>query len=318
MIMNGNTSRSLSAAGRLAVAACCLLLPLVPIQAQQPPNEDRNDSRDQQIQQLRKAIQALEEQQRAEQTQRAAEWLGRIKEQEARAEKADQKAREELRALRLQEAQVAQSQEAEQRVRNLRLHVADEKPNPDIQKAERMIEEIAKAIEVKRRELRGLEEKLQFARAELEKTRADNARAEGERRIRVRDELNLRDAETHREPLIIKIDPNVSPEQIKAQVEAIQAKIKQPIRVEIINPDGKIQGRIESAPSRRNRPADTAPEPRSSQSSSGRKESAPAAETPEPRWRQSEIRKEPTLEQKLEKIMKEVEELRRELRSSRH
>ena len=33
--------------------------------------------------------------------------------------------------------------------------------------------------------------------------------------------LKARDAETHREPIILKIDPNVSPEQIKAQVEAI-------------------------------------------------------------------------------------------------
>src|SRR5207249_2175047 len=105
MIMNGNTSKSLSAFGWLAVMALGLLLPLVPVQAQQAPsNEDRRDSRDQQIQNLRKAIQALEEQQRAEQAERAAESLHRVKEQEAQAQKAEQKAWEQSHVLRLQEA----------------------------------------------------------------------------------------------------------------------------------------------------------------------------------------------------------------------
>jgi hypothetical protein len=289
MIMNGNTSKSLSAAGWLAVGAFSLLLPLVPIQAQQAPNEDRNDPRDQQILKLRKALQALEEQQRAEQAQRAVESVHRAREQEARAHEAEQRAKDELHAvqvhaLRLQESQLAQSQDAEQRVRSLRLHVADDKGNPDLQKAERVIEEITRAIEVKRQELRGLEEKLQHARGDLEKIRADSAQREAEGRLRVRGE-----AEIHREPLIIKIDPNVSPEQIKAQVEALQGKIKQPIRVEIVNPEkGPVRVRSRTEPGADTRPAERRDLPRGQ-----------------------------NLEEKLERIMKEVEELRRELRSSR-
>src|SRR5439155_17532962 len=134
MIMNGNTSKSLSAFGWLAVMALGLLLPLVPVQAQQAPSsEDRRDPRDQQIQNLRKAIQALEEQQRAEQTERAAESLHRVKEQEAQAQKAEQKAREQLHVLRFQEAQLAQSQDVQQRSQGLRLHLADDKARPDLQ-----------------------------------------------------------------------------------------------------------------------------------------------------------------------------------------
>ena len=137
-------------------------------------------------------------------------------------------------------------------------------------------------VEMKRQELRSLEEKLQHARVDLEKMSADSARRDAERR------LKLRDAEIHREPLIIKIDPNVSPEQIKAQVEALQGKIKQPIRVEIVDPEKgpvKIRNRAEPAP-------DTRPSER--RDSRGQ-----------------------NLEEKLERIMKEVEEFRRELRSSR-
>ena len=79
-----------------------------------------------------------------------------------------------------------------------------------------------------------------------------------------------------------------SPEQIKAQVEAIQGKIKQPIRVEIVNPEKgpvKIRNRAEPAPDMR------------------------PSERRDPRGQ--------NLEEKLERIMKEVEELRRELRSSK-
>jgi beta-lactamase regulating signal transducer with metallopeptidase domain len=281
MIMNGNTSKSLSAAGWLAVGAFSLLLPLVPLQAQQPSQDDRNDPRDQQIQQLKKALQAIEDQQ-ATKAKRAAEFLHSVKEQETQAQRAEQQAQEQVHIIRLQEAQLAQSQDAEQRVRSLRGRLADDKGNPDAQKIERMIEEITRAIEVKRQELRGLEEKLQFARADLEKMRAEGARAEVELR------LKARDAETHREPIILRIDPNVSPEQIKAQVEALQGKIKQPIRVEIVSPEKgpvRARNRIETG-------ADARPERR-------------------------DVPRGQNLEEKLERIMKEVEELRRELRSSR-
>ena len=303
MIMNGNTSKSLSAFGWLAVLAMGLVLPLVPVQAQQAPsNEDRRDPRDQQIQNLRKAIQALEEQQRAEQAERASDSLHRVKEQEAQAQRAEHMAKEQLHVLRLQEAQLAQTQNPEQRIQGLRLHLADDKgggqfaiyASPDIQKALQAIEEITKMVEVKRQELRSLEEKLQHARVDLEKMSADYAQREAKRRI------ELRDAETHREPLIIKIDPNVSPEQIKAQVEAIQGKIKQPIRVEIVDP-GAVRNRAPSPP----------PEPRPLDNQPNRD---PRGSAREPRPRDS---RGSNLEEKLERIMKEVEELRRELRSSR-
>jgi beta-lactamase regulating signal transducer with metallopeptidase domain len=302
MIMNGNTSKSLSAAGRLAVLAVGLLLPLVPIQAQQPPSDqDRRDPRDQQIQNLRKAIQALEEQQRAEQAERAADSLHRVKEQEAQAHKAEQKAREQLHVLRLQEAQLAQNPDSEQR-KTLRLHLVDEKADGEVQGVMKRIEEMTKLIEVKRQELRSLEERLQHARVDLEKTRADSAQREAKRRIELRG-----DAEVHREPIIIKIDPSVSPEQIKAQVEALQGKIKQPIRVEIVEPlrpapfwghsPGAVRNRVPSPP----------PDPRPREVEPGR-----SAREPRPRDSGSS-----NLEEKLERIMKEVEELRRELRSSR-
>lgn len=281
MIMNGNTSRSLSAVGWLGVAAFSLLLPLVPIQAQQPSNDDRSDSRDQQIQQLRKALQALEQDQRAVQERRAAEALHRVREQEAQAQRAEQQAKEQLHVIRLQEAQLAQSQDSGQR-KSIQLRFTDDKGNPDAQKIERMIEEMARAIEVKRQELRGLEEKLQHAHADLQKMRAEGARAEMELRLKARDQ------DAHREPIILKIDPNVGPEQIKAQVEAIQGKIKQPIRVEIVSP--------EKGPVRVRNPT----EPEAVRSVERRRD---------PRGQ--------NLEEKLERIMKEVEELRRELRSSR-
>jgi len=297
MIMNGNTSKSLSTFGWLAVMAMALLLPLVPIQAQQPPSDDQRDPRDQQIQNLRKAIQALEEQQRAEQAERASDSLHRVKEQQAQAQHAEQKAKEHLHALRLQEAQLAQTQNPEQRIQGLRLHLADDKgggqsaiyASPDIQKALQAIEEITKMVEMKRQELRSLEEKLQHARVDLEKMSADSAQREAKRRMELRG-----DAEVHREPLIIKIDPNVSPEQIKAQVEALQGKIKQPIRVEIVDP-GAVRNRVPSPP----------PDPRPREVEPGRRE---------PRPRDSRGN---NLEEKLERIMKEVEELRRELSSSR-
>ena len=71
-------------------------------------------------------------------------------------------------------------------------------------------------------------------------------------------------------------------------MEALQGKIKQPIRVEIVDPEKgpvKIRNRAEPAP-------DTRPSER--RDSRGQ-----------------------NLEEKLERIMKEVEEFRRELRSSR-
>jgi len=65
-------------------------------------------------------------------------------------------------------------------------------------------------------------------------------------------------------------------------VEALQGKIKQPIHVEIVDPSA-VRNRVPSPP-------------------------------PDPRPRDS---RGSNLEEKLERIMKEVEELRRELRSSK-
>jgi hypothetical protein len=164
------------------------------------------------------------------------------------------------------------------------------------------IEELTKMIEVKRQELRSLEERLQHARVDLEKTRADSAQREAKRRIELRG-----DAEVHREPIIIKIDPSVSPEQIKAQVEALQGKIKQPIRVEIVEPLRPAPPWGHSPGAVRNRVPSPPPDPRPREVEPGR-----SAREPRPRDSGSS-----NLEEKLERIMKEVEELRRELRDSR-
>ena len=73
MIMNGNTPKSVSAFGWLAVLALGLLLPLVPVNAQPQspsPQDEGRDPRDQQIENLKKVIQALEEQKQADRVNR--------------------------------------------------------------------------------------------------------------------------------------------------------------------------------------------------------------------------------------------------------
>jgi beta-lactamase regulating signal transducer with metallopeptidase domain len=303
MIMNGNTPKSLSAAGWLAVLALGLLLPLVPVNAQQQspsPQDERREPRDQQIEALKRVIQNLEEQRRAEhEKHRAEDKLFYLKsgdrlKQEQLAQQA-QAEEQRAKAVRfLEEEMLAQSRDSEER-RIHRLNL-DEKASPEMQKAMRAMEEITRMMEAKRRELQELEAKLQQARADLE--RLQRVRAESAHRER-REEIQLRtggEAEIHREPIIIKVDPSANPEQIKAQVEAIQGKIKQPIRVEIVKPgergDVIIRNRTEPVPD---------PRPR---------------ERREPRSERRESRSD-DLEQKLERIMKEVEELRRELRESR-
>jgi bla regulator protein BlaR1 len=69
MIMQGRTSRSLSWLGCAAVCSLGLLLPLVPVQAQQPRKETKEpakDSVDSQIEALQKAIKVLEQMKRSE------------------------------------------------------------------------------------------------------------------------------------------------------------------------------------------------------------------------------------------------------------
>lgn len=320
MIMNGNTPKSLSAAGWLAVLALGLLLPLVPVNAQQ----QSPDPRDQQIETLKKVIQALEEQNRALEQVKRAEVEKHIADAKKGADLGQERAQREIashqqlieemsrlkkeqfhqqaqaeeqraRAVRsLEEQMLAQNRDSEER-RIHRLNL-DEKASPEMQKAMKAMEEITRMMEAKRRELQELEAKLQQARADLE--RLQRVRAESAHRER-REEIQLRtggDAETHREPIIIKVDPSANPDEIKARVEAIQGKIKQPIRVEIVKPGERGDVII------RNR-AEPAAEPRTRErreSRSERRESRPD-----------------DLEQKLERIMKEVEELRRELRESR-
>ncbi len=312
MIMNGNTPKSLSSAGRLAVLAVGLLLPLVPVQAQQP--QDPKDDRDQQIEKLKKVLQALEQQKHAEREQQVAEEriielqkreadLQQVRAKEmiaAQQRQADEMNRfkkdqleqqaqaegQRAKAVRfLQDAQLAQNQDPEQRRgRVLRLDFDDK--NPDVQKAMHAIEEITKMVEMKRQELRGLEEKLKHAHAELEHMRADGARVEVQRRL----EVIRPDGAPGKEPIILRIDPSANPDQVKKQVEEIQAKLKQPIRVEIVNPEAgpvKIRNRAEPAPA-------------------------------EVRFRDRRDAQPDDLAQKLEKIMKEVEELRRELHDSRN
>lgn len=321
MIMNGNTPKSLSSAGRLAVLGLGLLLPLVPVQAQQP-RDPRND-RDQQIESLKKVLQALEQQKRAEQEQNVAEERIielRKKEADFQQERAKemiadhqrqanemnrikkgqlnqqiQAEEQRARAVRfLQEAQLAQNQNPEPRRREiLRLDV-DDKAGPELQNAMHAIEDITKMVEMKRQELRGLEEKLQHARVELERMRAEGARNDARRRI----EVNPPDRAPGKEPIILRIDPSASPEQIKKQVEEIQSKTGQPIRVEIVDPTA-----------RRN----TIVNPRQPGPDAKR-----APEEVRVRVRDPKEPRGDDLAEKLEKIMKEVEELRRELRDSRN
>jgi len=302
MIMNGNTSKSVSAFGWLAVLALGLLLPLVPVNAQQQspnPQDDRRDPRDQQIETLKKMIQALEQQNQALQQQTHAEKERHIADVKRGADLQQERAKQEMaqaeeqraKAVRfLEQEMLAQNRDPEQRrSQGHRLNI--DEASPGVQKAMHTIEEITKMIEIKRQELRGLEEKLRQLHADLEQSRAEGARGEAERRvIRVRP-----DEEIHREPIIIKVDPFTNPEQIKAQVEAIQGKLKQPIRVEIVRP--------EPGPAKEVLKADQV---------IIRNRTDPAAE---PRSREPRDVRADSLEQKLEKIMKEVEELRRELRS---
>jgi beta-lactamase regulating signal transducer with metallopeptidase domain len=324
MIMNGNTPKSLSSVGRLAVLGLGLMLPLVPVQAQSAP-QDPKDDRDRQIETLKKVIESLEQQKHAERTEQMAKdkefyikkatelgTLHLLHAQEAAAQQQAQAEAQKLRAVTLlKEAQLAQNQDPERRIEIRRLEV-DDKAGPEVQKAMRAIEELTRAIEGKRQELRGLEEKLQHVRADLERTRADGARRETQRRIEVRPAEGERERarnerrerielkvpnlpEGVREPIILRIDPNASAEHVKKQVEEIQARIKQPIRVEIVTPDETAKRRAVVEPPR---------EPG-------------ARPSPEPRPRERRDTRGDDLEQKLEKIMKEVDELRKELRNSR-
>lgn len=331
MIMNANTPRSLSVAGRFAVLSLGLLLPLVPVQAQSGP-QDPKDDRDLQIEKLKKVIQGLEQQRRVDQEKNVAEEqiieLRRASEEKIRRleraqkeeiERAEHALREAegtqrnklaleldrlkkdqarqqalaeaqmLKARRLEElAQLAQNKETEPRRREREIIQLDfgDKSNPEVQNMMRAIEEITRAIEVKRQELRGMEEKLQHARVQLEKMRAERAERgskESQRRI----EVIRADGVPGKEPIILKIDPSANYEQIIKQIDEIKAKSQQPIRVEIRRPGDDPK---------------TAPD--------------------NVRIRARELRqsKEPSgsnLEEKLERIMKEVEELRRELRDSK-
>jgi beta-lactamase regulating signal transducer with metallopeptidase domain len=326
MIMNGNTPKSLSSAGRLAVLGLGLLLPLVPVQAQQP--QDPKNDRDQQIEQLKKVLQALEQQKHAEREQQVAEErIIELRKKEAdlqqmrakemiagQQRQADEKMNrfkkdqlmqqaetEELRskAVRfLQDAQLAQNAVREQRRTEVLRFNVDEKGDPKLQDVMRSIEEITRVIETKRQELRGLEEKLQHARVELERMRADGARTDAQRRI----ELKL-DGAPAREPIILKIDPSANWDQVKKQVEEIQSKSRQPIRVEIVNPETGPVKRVEIV-----RPG---PGPVNIRN---RAEPAPA----EVRARERRDARPGDLEERLEMIMKQVEELRRELHDSRN
>jgi beta-lactamase regulating signal transducer with metallopeptidase domain len=348
MIMNGNTPRSLSSAGRLAVLGLGLLLPLVPVQAQTEP-QDPKDDRDRQIEKLKKVIQALEQQKNADLELRdirdmqngkdfllkqltdqkvlrlelakdAEKQLKQAQANEAKARANQAQAEEQrVRAVRfLSEAQLAQNQNPDGRV-EFRAFVLDDKAGPEVQKMMKAIEDLTRALEAKRQELRGLEEKLQHTRAQLEKMRAEgavneakrraenergkaeNARKEVERRI----EVIRPDGAPGREQIIIKIDPSASPDQVKKQVEEIQARVKQPIRVEVVTPPETAKRRATETPS---------PEARFRERRDVRNLDPEAR--PEPRPRERRETRNDDLEQRLERILKEVDELRRELRES--
>jgi bla regulator protein blaR1 len=325
MIMNGNTSKSLSAFGWLAVGTLSLLLPLVPIQAQQAPDPKDPDSRDQKIESLKKVIRALEDQQQAEKTvqRAAAEQAQRARvlqeradavralrlQEETHAKVADElkkiedeklKADEQqLRAIHfLRQAQLAQTPNADpEQHREIRRARVDE-PNPDFQRAERVIEEITRAMEQKHRELRSLEEKLLHARADLEKMRAESAQREANRRSV---EVIRRDATPSREALIIKVDPRANAEDIKKTIEEIRLRTGQPVHVEIVNPNEPGRQPKEAVRELRFRTAEPNRDPQGA--------------AKEPRLTEPRNDRGSDLEQKLDRIMKEVEELRRELHS---
>jgi beta-lactamase regulating signal transducer with metallopeptidase domain len=329
MIMNGNTPRTLSSVGWIALLSLGLLLPLVPVKAQSP---DPQDDHDRQIEALKKVIQSLEQQKRAEkekhiaeermiQQRRAAEndlQLQRAKEAEHRvlelrgadkafyiqrgqAENLD-RAKKELAASDqerksavrfLQDSLLTQNRDPEKKQVEVRVRLDDK--NPAVQKAMRAMEEITRAIEVKHQELRGLEEKLRHLQAELAHVDGDAKGDKQERRELIlraapasdgKEPMILRVAPDGKEPIIMRVDSSANYEQVKKQIDEIQAKSKQPIRVEIIN--------TETA--KRRQPAEPAPDPRGRERRDSRGSS---------------------LEEKLEKIMTEVEELRRDLHRSK-
>jgi beta-lactamase regulating signal transducer with metallopeptidase domain len=327
MIMNGNTPRTLSSVGWIALLSLGLLLPLVPVQAQSP---DPQDDHDRQIEALKKLIQSLEQQKRAEKENHVAEERiiqeRRAQENELRAKRAMEtehrvlelhgalenevkQAREnEMRAKHAAEEQsqhmknvvrfledrlLTQNRDPEKKEVQFRVRVDDK--NPDVQKAMRAMEEITRAIEVKHQELRGLEEKLRHLQAELAHVGGDPKGDKQEHREMIlraapasdgKEPMILRVAPDGKEPIIMRVDSSANYEQVKKQIDEIQAKSKQPIRVEIINTET----------SKRK----TLGEP-----------------VPDPLRRERLDSRDSNLEEKLEKIMKEVDELRRELHRSK-
>ena len=339
MIMNGNTPRTLSSVGWIALLSLGLLLPLVPVQAQA---QDSQDDRDRQIEDLKKIIKSLEQQKRADADKHVAEermiQQRRAQENELRQKRAqeertlldlrralekeahqhdearaqEERARTEAdkafyiqrgraEALDQEKKAIAEAQDQKNKAvvrfleqklltqnrdpekKEIEVKVQVDK-NPDVQKLMRAAEDISKAIELKRQEIRGLEEKLRHLKEELGRVGAGGPMKEREERR----EIILRNAPAPdgKEAIILRVDPNANYDQVKKHIEEIQSKSKQPIRVEIIN-------------------AETA------------KRRTQGEQAPENRSRERRDSRGNNLEEKLEKIMKEVDELRRELRSSR-
>ncbi|HEV2947172.1 MAG TPA: M56 family metallopeptidase [Gemmataceae bacterium] len=350
MIMNGNTPRTLSSVGWIALLSLGLLLPLVPVQAQSP---DPQDDHDRQIEALKKLIQSLEQQKRAEKEKHVADERmiqeRRAQENELRAKRAmeaehrvlelrgaaekenllrEQARANEERARReadkhfyiqreqaealdrakkelaasdqerksvvrfLQDSLLTQNRDPEKKEEQFRLRVDDK--NPEVQKAMRAMEEITRAIEVKRQELRGLEEKLLHLQAELGRVGGGDPKGDKQEHRETilrnapdgKEPIIIRNVQDGKGPIILKIDSSANYEQVKKQIDEIQAKSKQPIRVEIINTE-----------------------------TAKRRQSAEPA--PDPRGRERRDSRGSSLEEKLEKIMTEVEELRRELHRSK-
>jgi bla regulator protein BlaR1 len=337
MIMNGNTPRTLSSVGWIALLSLGLLLPLMPVQAQA---QDPPDDQDRQIEALKKVIQTLEQQKRAEKEkhvaeerairerrsaeenilhqQRAKEAERRVFELRSALEKEhllrDQGRANEERARReaelaatdaerknvvrfLQEKLLTQTRDPERKEVEVRVHVDDK--NPDVQKAMRAMEEITRAIEVKRQEIRGLEEKLRHVKEELGRVGAGDAKGDKQERRNIilrgapdgKEPVIIRNVTPDgKEPIILRIDSSTNYDQVKKQIEEIQSKSKQPIHVEVITTE-TAKKRAEPAEVRF-------------------RERGTAPGTPKES-------RDGNLEERLEKIMKQVEELRRELRGSR-
>jgi DNA repair exonuclease SbcCD ATPase subunit len=179
MVMQGNTSRSLSWAGLGVVLGLGLLLvPLFPARGQAPPPApapEKKDARDQQIEVLKKAIQILEEQKRQEAPTRVPYRVSNVPDYELvhQAPPGDEKAADLLKQLKQLDDGIAakrkELEDLEAKARDLRAvlkKLGDRAPVPDgrardyrtpagrTEDLEKKLDRLQKELEELRRELK--------------------------------------------------------------------------------------------------------------------------------------------------------------------